>query len=1050
MPWFRKHLGRVVFADLLVAFIMGSPCALAQKYRHDFSLGKPRVWIYQRVYPFLDGVFQDVASTEVAPLVLNANAANASQMNAVQTSWSVGVRFGAAAQAQNALAQQKNQLMIANTQVQSQLLSEQAKITQQLLTATQQMSQAQEALAQLQAQPTPNPAQLAAAQATLSADTNNVASLNSQLALVKAQIPTTTPTFTAPSVPQPSAVTLPNQLTTETAPAGSPTAPNFPASKQMDNQVNLLWERLSRLVSTLAQADSLSKYQMVLAGFDVNLMPNRENKKVFAVEYKATAYRSVKSGVPPHCSKDPLVVDLFPSASAVNIVNNQYKDSRGAIGAALSWMGWGLNAAYNREHLQMSQALGQSAYITGYGAGTSTFGWAFGRNLTDKSVSPGKRTVFAVIAVPEGCSLLDLISTRAGWFGEKSQDWYSNDPKIKKRFQNANEDFGNIKVEDLEEKPTVLSVAYAPVEFDPTSAVAPTASIKIDFATSIDPEMEITVNSQIIPRARDTFARGVTSGGSGGMLESNSFTNNTWIATSSRTIVLSLDPSKFSRGFPDVAFISPSDVTPLNERELLPIFDAKGNLKVKGKSRGVQYIVSGQTFGCADPCESDLPPLGYRKATWQTLNTFRIKNGQGSDSKIVLSISSDVPNPLPSSTTAANVQVLTEAPSPWSGNVLVMAAIPRPDEDTNVSCTHKNSTKPIKPSIIRLSCHSMTSTVRLICSFPHPLECDLASPVTIELHDADHAGGPVSARATLRKDDGSKQFIVWSLQQPRWLTSDEKGSVPEYLVCAEFANDDGDGFALGTASGQPKAKLTFSHNLPECPSSAHLWSGGVKMRLDDYVSLTDHMTIVQLDSHGNSVGEAATLLNLHAAGEPMVNVASTDSLQWYGQNLIFGRLMQVGGGKAVAITCDPAGGSCQVMPPAQAKASKKTGGATPTPAPPPLGSSGGPIYMIYTNAKKSSFIIPVMKNTNGAIAPFQYMPPGGGGGGGNGGGGQLSFAMTMEANSKGATTQATQPTGSVATAKGAASSSTSSQPTVGVISATNPAKVSPMSVIVLQ
>lgn len=1091
------------FVVLFICIVSSHPRCFAQKDNPDYSLGQPRVWIYQRVYPFLDGIFQDVASTQVAPLVLNANSANASQLNALQTSLGVGVTYSATAQAQNALAQQQTQLMGANTQLQSQLLTQQAQITQQLLTATQQQGQAQAALAQLSAQSSSDAMQQAAAQAALSAANSNVTSLTNQLSLVKAQMPPSSPTFSAPSASQPSSATLPSQLSGSTAPPGAPTSPNFPSSKQMDNQVNLLWERLSRLVSTLAQADSLRDYQFLLAGFSVNLMPSRENKKLFAVEYKATT-----SG----CQEAPLVVELFPSASAVNIVNNQYRSSSEGFSAVLSWFGIGVNAAYNREHLRMTQALGQSAYITGYGAGREKFGWAFGRNLGDNSISPGERIVFAIIAVPSMCDSVTIRSTRAGWFGEKSDSWYSKNETVKRNFAIEHPVTLTQQMNDKQDTaPWVKSVDFTPIEFDPTSATPAISALRIDLDTPVDPELEISVNGQVIPRARDTFARAVQNfGGSGGMLESTSFSANTWIATSSETITMSLDPSKFSRNFPDIVFLSPSSVRPLNESVLLPELNDHGQL-VPGK---VLYMVGGQNLGCIEPCQADIPPLGFRKATWQTLSAFEVEDTGAKNPRVVLSLPSDVSIVSPSAAASGSVQVLTAARSPWGGNVVVTASIQCDDKSTtnDDSCPtdskNKQSaspdagyydTSPAVPQsaeesvtelqagqglqLIRLFCHPVSGSVRLVCNFPL-LANYFIRPVTIEVHDADHAGVPVSARVTLEPPD-SQHFIVWSVSQPRWVTSNEKGTKPVFVLCTVIKKAaDGDQFVLGYANGTPltKKEFKFNENEQDCPKDPTFGSEGVELPADDYVNLTDQMTIVRENAEGAVMSNPATLLNLHAAGEPLVNAVSSDYLQMYGQNFVFGSQLRIGGGNPVPISCDPAGSSCQVIPSPAAGKTKPAAAAAKTPTPKnaaakqtptadaaktsapksgagkqtparaslpknPLGSNGGPIYMVYTDPHKHAFIIPVMKNTSGTIAPFQYAPPGGpNGGAGSGGGGQMSFGMTISAGSNGSGSQpAASPT--------PASSGTSGAPTTSIPSpqpATNPSGVSPMSIIVVQ
>ena len=191
---------------------------------------------------------------------------------------------------------------------------------------------------------------------------------------------------------------LSTNFTQNTAPP-SAAMPNFPVSKQMDNQVNLLWERLSHLVETLSKADSLSEYNLALTGFNVDLLPFHEKNQIFAVHYEIEGIGDSGSCNPT----DARVIDMFPSASTVNITSTRYNDMHAGVGAILSWFSLGLSASYTREHLKLSQSLGQSAYITGFSIGSSDFGWAFGKNLGDDSVTPGSRAVFAIVTILKSC-----------------------------------------------------------------------------------------------------------------------------------------------------------------------------------------------------------------------------------------------------------------------------------------------------------------------------------------------------------------------------------------------------------------------------------------------------------------------------------------------------------------------------------------------------------------------------------------------------------------------------------------------------------------------
>ena len=140
---FKRHRSlrdrRVRLAFAISFLMVGSVCSAysqTQKDNPDYSLGKPRLWSYKRVYPFLDGIFQDVASTQVSSLTLNANGINASTLDATLNSTQVGLSYNPVAAAQNALLQQQNGVVSANAALQSQLLTQQAALTQQLVTGS--------------------------------------------------------------------------------------------------------------------------------------------------------------------------------------------------------------------------------------------------------------------------------------------------------------------------------------------------------------------------------------------------------------------------------------------------------------------------------------------------------------------------------------------------------------------------------------------------------------------------------------------------------------------------------------------------------------------------------------------------------------------------------------------------------------------------------------------------------------------------------------------------------------------------------------------------
>ena len=78
--------------------------AESRKHGAEVEIGVPKILEYSRVYPLLDGLFQDVAATQPASLTLNPNAPNASALDALQQVFQLQLQYSATAGIQNNLA----------------------------------------------------------------------------------------------------------------------------------------------------------------------------------------------------------------------------------------------------------------------------------------------------------------------------------------------------------------------------------------------------------------------------------------------------------------------------------------------------------------------------------------------------------------------------------------------------------------------------------------------------------------------------------------------------------------------------------------------------------------------------------------------------------------------------------------------------------------------------------------------------------------------------------------------------------------------------------
>jgi len=296
-------------AFLFIALVLPS-CVRAQIQQPEIIFNG-QVWRYVRVYPLLDGLFQDVASTQLKNLALDPNASNGTSLDALQQAFQFQLQYSQLAGIQNAAAAQT---IATNTGYQTQLVQQQATLLQGQLLAQKQLGELQNKYDSLPSNADPNTVSSAKQAVTVAQD--NLSSITAQMALVKGQLaaPAYSPAPASGSlVPSqlPQAPTIPSSLVS----SANAAAPSFPATKQMDNQMELLWERLSRLVGAMARPDSLdSSASLYLVAFDTGIFPKKGKRKHQLLDI--TYALKCSSGNTP-----PTVLDMFPRVAAQNIPN---------------------------------------------------------------------------------------------------------------------------------------------------------------------------------------------------------------------------------------------------------------------------------------------------------------------------------------------------------------------------------------------------------------------------------------------------------------------------------------------------------------------------------------------------------------------------------------------------------------------------------------------------------------------------------------------------------------------------------------------------------
>ncbi len=396
----------------------------------EITVAQPKIWQFDRVSSLLDGLLRDVEGVSLSDLIqLNPNSQNAAAVRFVQSALEVGVQYdqAAAVNARNTLstfqAQQGSQLQqldAYNTYLQT-LTTQRNNLASQLAAATNQVN----TLQALQAAGTATPAQAAellAAQASVQSLTSSLTATNSLISGAGAP-PTLTapPTLVGTSVTGPASgsnmssslngfsqvlSSLPQGVQNNLSNAlGSPT---LPATKQLDNFITLLYERLAREVSVL-QDDLMRdpENEAFLLQFDVGLYPSkRSSDHVARVEFNLQC---------PGCR----IYSLYPGMSAYNIASYTGSSKRTTLwGNVLTLLGFGLSASYRRQVDTLQGGLVQSVYTAGFqngvlntpddkyspeetaGFATQSFGWYYGQAPTEKLVTPGMRTTFAMLTVP--------------------------------------------------------------------------------------------------------------------------------------------------------------------------------------------------------------------------------------------------------------------------------------------------------------------------------------------------------------------------------------------------------------------------------------------------------------------------------------------------------------------------------------------------------------------------------------------------------------------------------------------------------------------------
>lgn len=717
--------------------------------RLEVKIAQPMIRSYTRIFPLLDGMFQDIAAIQAQQLSLYVTNFNGSAFNATAFSAGVQAGFNSFAGAENKLGLQQASATLsaasAGSATQAQLAQLQ-KLQQQAYTTLQSAVQTASSDA----------ANASSTSATLTSDATAVTqaataynTINTAVqGLEAAPAATTLPAYNNPMsallaapAAQASAPTLAN------APAPwTPSSLSLPPTELMGEQVDLLWQRLGRLAATMMPTFGASPVNTYLLAIPVSIFPAASQHKNRQLQLDFQLVCEVQGG------KQPVVVDLYPREAALNTVHANYHSLADGLGLVGQFLGFGAQGSLNWQHVQLDQAAGEDSYISGYGIGTSEFGWMLSPKLGDDALQPGQRTLYALVDTT-GCTYGDAVVS----VGTDGVAW-RNQSDLQVLTTTADQwRICDASVGDCGDDPPALQITGLDYS---TGEPGTLANLVLTLSAPIDPADRVSINGHYLSRAFDSFGRG-SAGNIAGALDMSAAAPlgpDQWLPVSPTELFVTLNPNAYTGSFPDILIEGPDHVARLDPTKLTQL-EANGQI-IEASGLGVR---------------SRLPPLGYAAVPAAVaMNADRYQNS--STYHFMLTVADTSPE---ASAPAAQGPVLLGGPGEqpeWGPAPAVEVIGGDGDAATLADC---------KPS----------DDVRNTMDCTAPIK-DPAPPgdYTVLLMDAGHLGGPITARADL----GPTGPFVRSISQiPEW--SDKRKAWTFTLSVANLGKVED--VALTTAEG---------------------------------------------------------------------------------------------------------------------------------------------------------------------------------------------------------------------------------------------------------
>lgn len=520
------------------------------------TIGCPKIWISDRIFTVLDGLLRDVDSISLKSLQgLDPNSATNAELLSIVSEFEANLKYDQGAAVGNALKLQKAdaQRKAELSQFQAQQRMNDAILKRQELLQNRELALQEKEYELIVAGKSQDDPELQKVKAEEQLVSTQLSGLKSS---------TNNPTITDQSISS-SDTTQAAQASTPLTPLDQDAlqktfgtvlqSPKLPAAMQMDNVIDLLRQRLAREFGVMYDdlARQSADYDLYLAEFDVGLLPGRHGKKQQPVVTLAFT------------DKNTLAYDLFPVGAAYNTVTGLAKTTRtGISGTAQTLFGFGLSAAFTHSRNQLRSSLSQNLYISAFGAGTSQFGWMFGSAPFEDFISPGTRSVYAILLVPKNTRSLG-IKLRACWIkdgrsGASDCPASESDPTVTFNLPRQSD--------PTSPSQRLTALSYQPYADrssvpggSPGGSIPTSNTVQLVFTDPIDPNMTITVGDKILKRVRDVRGRALYSTSSDtvtlagnpterdtlaksrfGVLEADALGDDTWFQVNSTTVLLNI------------------------------------------------------------------------------------------------------------------------------------------------------------------------------------------------------------------------------------------------------------------------------------------------------------------------------------------------------------------------------------------------------------------------------------------------------------------------------------------------------------------------------